>query len=59
MPKFSLIFRRSLQIELREALKHSAFFAVRRKFLGALPKVVPRDAGGDEPILPKHLERPR
>ena len=35
MPKFSLIFRRSLQIELREALKHSAFFAVRRKFLGA------------------------
>jgi hypothetical protein len=27
--KFGLIFRRDLQIELREALKHSAFFTIR------------------------------
>jgi hypothetical protein len=44
VPKFSLIFRRSLQIELREAFKHGTFFAIRRKALGSLPKVVPRGA---------------
>ena len=54
-PKFSLIFWRSLQIKLREALKHGTFFVICRKSLGSLPKVAPRGAGGDEPILRKTL----
>ena len=58
VPKFSLIFRRSLQIELRQALKHSTLFAICWKPFGALPKVAPRGAGGNKPILRKHLQHP-
>ena len=50
VPKFSLIFRRGLQIELRQALKNSALFAICWKLFGALPKVAPRRTGGNKPI---------
>ena len=59
MPKFGLIFRRGLQIELCQALKHSAFFSFRWKLFGALPKVGPRRTAGNKTIWPKHLENPR
>jgi hypothetical protein len=58
VPKFGLIFRRGLQIELCEALKHSAFFSFRWKLFGALPKVAPRRTAGNETIWPKHLKSP-
>ena len=59
MPKFGLIFRRGLQIELCEALKHSAFYGFRWKLFGALPKVGPRRTAGNKTIWPKHLKSPR
>jgi hypothetical protein len=50
VPKFSLIFRRGLQIELRQALKNSTLFAICWELFGALPKVAPRRTGGNKPI---------
>jgi hypothetical protein len=58
VPKFGLIFRRGLQIELCEALKHSAFFNFRWKLFGALPKVAPKRTAGNKTIWPKHLTSP-
>ena len=40
--KYGSIFRRGLEIELRQALKHSALFAICWKLFGALPKSYPR-----------------
>jgi hypothetical protein len=53
--KLGAIFWRRLKIKLCEAFKHSALFALCGKLLGALIKIVPRSAKGDETIRIVHL----